>query len=103
MAVSGVQTPSPANTARRTCHGGQDGGALMSETMRARSQATPHGPSTSRGKGATRGRKTVVPARARTVYKGRLITVRQVPVKRPDGQRVLFDIVLHADAVAIVA
>ena len=29
--------------------------------------------------------------------------MRQVPVKRPDGQRAIFDIVLHPDAAAIVA
>lgn len=53
--------------------------------------------------GAGGARKTAVPTRARTVYKGRLITVRQTPVKRPDGQRAIFDVVLHPDAVAIVA
>ncbi len=62
------------------------------------SERTGMGTSTRRkgGKGAS-------PTRARTVYKGRLITVRQVPVKRPDGQRSIFDIALHPDAVAIVA
>ena len=55
------------------------------------------------GKSAGSAHKTMTPTRARTVYKGRLITVRQVPVKRPDGERSIFDVVLHPDAVAIVA
>ncbi len=63
------------------------------------------GASTKRGggKGSGGARKSTASARARTVYKGRLITVRQVPVKRPDGRRSIFDVVLHPDAVAIVA
>lgn len=71
------------------------------------SATTPRAASSRRGrdgrKGAGRARTTTAPRRARTVYTGRLITVRQVPVRRPDGQRAIFDIVLHADAVAIVA
>ena len=76
----------------------------MSESMDA-GAASDRAPSTPRaGKGAGRTRKaTPAPRRARTVYKGRLITVRQVPVRRPDGQRAIYDVVLHADAVAIVA
>lgn len=72
----------------------------MSESASERMTSTPR----RQGKGSDTGAgKTNARARARTVYKGRLITVRQVPVKRPDGQRAIFDIVLHPDAVAIVA
>ncbi|MFI5272234.1 MAG: NUDIX hydrolase [Ktedonobacterales bacterium] len=41
--------------------------------------------------------------RARMVFKGKLIAVRLVPVRRPDGTRTEYEIVLHPDAVAIVA
>lgn len=70
----------------------------MSESTSARAATPRRGSSGSRST-----RKSTAPARARAVYKGRLITVRQVPVKRPDGQPAIFDIVLHPDAVAIVA
>lgn len=73
----------------------------MSESTRARATAPRR--ASSGGGGDSRTRKATLPTRARTVYRGRLITVRQVPVKRPDGHRAIFDIVLHADAVAIVA
>jgi ADP-ribose pyrophosphatase len=59
--------------------------------------------SSSRSRESAASAQHSTPTRARTVYKGRLVTVRQVPVKLPNGQRAIFDIVLHQDAVAIVA
>ncbi|HEU5440641.1 MAG TPA: NUDIX hydrolase [Ktedonobacterales bacterium] len=41
--------------------------------------------------------------RARTIYTGKLITIRQIPVTHADGSTTPYEIVGHPDAVAIVA
>lgn len=42
-------------------------------------------------------------ARSEIAFKGHLVTVRLQPVVRPDGREMLFEVVEHPDAVAIVA
>lgn len=71
----------------------------MSERTTTSGRGTKQAGTSRRAPGSVR----ATPSRARTIYEGKVLTVRQVPVKHPDGSTTSYEIVERPDAVAIVA